>query len=607
MTWIALLMLLLAGPKALDKPNIIFIMADDLGYAEVGCYGQKKIETPHLDRLARGGLRFTHFYSGSPVCAPSRCVLLTGKHTGHAYIRDNGELPTEGQRPLPEGTFTLGRMLQLQGYVTCVIGKWGLGGPDSSGEPNRQGFDHWFGYLCQRHAHNYYPRYLWRNGEKVVLEGNDRGLTGKHYAPDLMMDEARGFIRKNKGNPFFLYLATPVPHAAIQVPEDSLEHYRGRWEDPPYTGNKGYLPHPAPRAGYAAMVTRMDRGIGTILDLLKELGLEDRTLVCFTSDNGPTFNGGSDSAFFESAGPLRGLKCSVYEGGIRVPMIVRWPGHTAPGTVTHHVSALWDVMPTLAGVVKAKLPEDLDGVSFLPTLLGEEGQEEHDYLYWEYRSRQAQAVRMGDWKAIRRIMKGTFELYDLKEDIGESIDVAGDHPEVAEKMRAIMETGRTDSEAFPLAASPRRHRPDTDLPVIPRTEWKLVRVDSESRFNGKLGIHAFDGYAHTWWHSKWYDTEPALPHEIVIDLGKAYEVRGFCYLPRNDGGRGGMIADYTFYVSNDPGRWEAPAAKGRFGPGKKEKEITFPSVRGRYVRLQGLSAQDGKPHTSVAELNILGK
>jgi len=589
------------------KPNIIFFLADDLGYGEVGCYGQSKIKTPHIDRLASGGVRFTQCYSGNTVCAPSRCVLLTGKHTGHSFIRNNGELPTEGQRPIPPDTMTIGRMLKRIGYTTGVIGKWGLGGPGSSGEPNNQGFDHWFGYLCQRHAHNYYPRYLWRNGKKVMLEGNDRGLTGKQYAPDLMEVEALEFIRRNAGTPFFLYFCTPVPHAAIQVPESSLKEYRGKWEDPPYKRTRGYLPHPAPRAGYAAMVTRMDRTMGRIMALLEALNQDRNTVIFFSSDNGPTFNGGTDSKFFNSTGPLRGLKCSLYEGGIRVPMIVRWPGRIRAGSTSDHVAAFWDVLPTLAHITGAAPPAGIDGISFLPALLGEPGQEDHGHLYWEYASRQAQAVRMGDWKAVHHIKKNRFELYDLKEDVGEKKDVSAAHPEVVRKIKEIMKTGRTPSREFPLVKPVKLHTPNTSLPVLRQAGWKLVRVDSESRFNGKRGRCAFDGKSNTWWHSRWKNVKPALPHEIVIDLGAICAVQGFCYLPRTDRGGGGMIKDYDFSVGNDPGRFGPPAAAGRFTPGKKEKVVTFPPVKGRYVRLRGLSSQNGQPHTSVAELNVLGK
>jgi arylsulfatase len=458
---------------------VVFILADDLGYGELGCYGQEKIRTPNIDRLAKQGMRFTQHYSGSPVCAPSRCVLLTGLHTGHAYIRDNDEMPErgdvwhdpelEGQRPLPEGTFTLATLFQDAGYATGAMGKWGLGGPESSGEPNRQGFDHWYGYLCQRVAHNYYPTHLWRDGERDLLEGNAyfyphqrlpeevdpndpasyAAYSGEQYAMDPMAEEALQFVRDHREEPFFLFLPFPVPHAALQVPTDSLLEYEGAFPETPYAGEQGYLPHPAPRAAYAAMVTRMDREIGRLLDLLNELGLEEDTLVLFSSDNGPTFNGGTDSEFFESAGPLRGLKTQLYEGGIRVPLVARWPGRIPAGSVSEFPSAFWDFLPTFAELTGQSLPVETDGVSLLPSLVGNpRDQEARPYLYWEFQGRQA--LRMGKWKAYRMAGTGEWELYDLEEDIGESQSLAGAHPEVVAQVGAYMESARTESELFPL-------------------------------------------------------------------------------------------------------------------------------------------------------------
>lgn len=440
-------------------PNIVYILADDLGWAELGCYGQEKIRTPSIDRMAAEGMRFTQHYSGAPVCAPARCVLLTGLHTGHAFIRDNGEIKPEGQRAIPDATVTVAEVLRDAGYATGIFGKWGLGGPGSEGEPNRQGFDRWFGYLCQRQAHNFYPRYLWEDGEKVLLAGNERGLTGAQYSHDLIANEALEFIREHREEPFFLYVPFTIPHLAIQVPDDSLAEYEGLWDDPPYEGGKGYLPHPAPRAGYAAMVTRMDRDVGRILALIDELGLDEDTIVMFSSDNGPTYDriGGSDSDFFESAGPLRGLKGRVYEGGIRVPLVVRWPGRVAPGTVSEHVSAFQDVMPTvldLAGAPAGARPPT-DGLSFTPTLLARGEQPEHEALYWEFRAYGGQqALRLGDWKAVRKDMKQgnrTLELYDLATDVGESRDVAAEHPDVIARVEELMAASRSESEFFPLS------------------------------------------------------------------------------------------------------------------------------------------------------------
>jgi arylsulfatase A len=439
------------------QPNIVLIVADDLGYGELGSYGQQKIKTPHLDQLAEEGMRFTQFYSGQAVCAPSRCVLMTGKHTGHAHIRTNKEAQPEGQEPIPAETWTMAKMLKQRGYATAAIGKWGLGAPGSSGDPNLQGFDLFFGYNCQRHAHNYYPRYLYRNAERILLPGNDRGLTGAHYAPDLMAEEALGFIRQNKDNPFFLYYPTPVPHLALQVPDDSLEEYKGKWDDPPYDGKTGgYLPHAHPRAAYAGMITRMDRDIGRMMSLLKELNLDDNTLVIFTSDNGPTFLDGPDTDFFSSNDGLRGKKGDLYEGGIRVPMIARWPGKIQPGKTSHHLSAFWDFLPTVADVTGGDEGVDMDGISLLPTLTGVGTQKQHDYLYWEFPSYSGQqAIRMGDWKAIRRNLSRkngdqSFALYNLKEDRSESVDVAAQNPDVMRKIRDISQAAHVPSRVFPM-------------------------------------------------------------------------------------------------------------------------------------------------------------
>ena len=457
------------------QPNVILILADDLGYGELGCYGQTKIRTPRLDALAREGMRFTDFYSGSPVCAPSRCTLLTGLHTGHAFIRDNKEIggwgpdEPEGQLPVPAGTITLGGILQQHGYATAAIGKWGLGGPGSTGAPNAQGFDLFYGYLCQRVAHNYYPTHLWRNGEKDMLDGNewfaahqrlevapaDAGDYDKYasstFAPDRMLNEALRFIDDNRERPFFLYFATPVPHVAIQVPDESVRPYLDEgWDTEPYLGQKGYLPHPHPRAAYAAMISRLDRDIGTMLDRLDELGLAENTIVLFTSDNGPTYAGGVDYEFFNSAGPLRGLKGSLYEGGIRVPLIARWPGRIEAGGETDHAGGLWDLLPTigaLVGLDAASMPVATDGLSFAPTLLGEP-QPAHPYLYWEYQGHQA--VRRGDFKAFKKRGEETIELYDLAADDFEGVDVAADHAPVVDAVRRIMREGRTTSGDFPL-------------------------------------------------------------------------------------------------------------------------------------------------------------
>ena len=488
------------------EPNVILIMADDLGLAELGCTGGTRIRTPHIDALRESGMLFTNAYSGSTVCAPSRCTLLTGRHTGHSQIRDNGESPnftgrpgdpeTEtiggwkvppepdglwgGQMSLEPGTETIGTALQRAGYATCGVGKWGLGGPDSVGHPNLQGFDHWFGYLCQRNAHNYYPTYLMRNNDRVTLEGNDRGLVGKQYATDLMADEACEFVRTHAEEPFLLYYASPVPHLALQVPDDSLEEYSGLWDDPPYEGGQGYLPHPEPRAAYAAMVTRFDRDIGRLVALLDELGLRDDTIIIITSDNGSTFDlGGYDPEFFDGTGGLRGAKTWLHEGGIRVPLIVDWPGHVAAGSSSDELVANWDLFPTIMGLTgtTAADPDEQDGIDLTPVLLGTGESPQRDALYWEFHSRGGlQALRSGRWKALRSgahaDADAPIELFDLKNDPAESRDVAAEHPDVVARMDRMMKASRTTSPVQRWNFGPEARgvapAPDADAPRVSR-------------------------------------------------------------------------------------------------------------------------------------------
>lgn len=441
------------------KPNVVLILADDLGKAEVGAYGQEKIRTPSIDRLAAEGMRFNRMYAGSPVCAPSRCTLMTGKHSGHGFVRDNREIKPEGQVPIPDSEVTLAEMFKSRGYATAAIGKWGLGFPGSEGEPLKQGIDHFFGYNCQRHAHNHYPTYLWNDRDKVTLPGNTDGVTGETFSHDLFEAEALKYIREHKDGPFFLFLPFIIPHLALQVPDDSLAEYADKLEDAaPYKGDKGYQPHPKPHAAYAGMVTRMDRTVGRILDQLKTIGIDDETIVVFASDNGPTFDvGGADSIYFKSSGGVRGLKGSVYEGGIAVPFIVRWPGKIKEGSVGDFLGYFPDVAPTLldlAGIGDA-LPPGLDGVSFAPTLLGRtDAQKKHDFLYWEFASYGGQqAVRMGPWKGVRQNLrqgKTAIELYNLDDDPKESRDVAAEHTDVVARIKQVMERSHVRSTLFPL-------------------------------------------------------------------------------------------------------------------------------------------------------------
>jgi arylsulfatase len=405
--------------------------------------------------MAAEGMRFTDFYCGCSVCAPSRCTLMTGRHLGRATVRDNMQRRpgAEGQHPMQAGTVTVAQLLKKAGYATAIVGKWGLGMPEDRSSPLDFGFDHHYGYLCQGMAHTYYPPYLWRDDKQEPLAGNPPyyygqkeviAPSGKAYSHDLMAEDSLRWVREHKDGPFFLYLAFTIPHVSLQVPEDSLAEYRGQWPETPMTTSKHYANHPTPRAAYAAMITRMDRDVGRLMALLKELRIDDRTLVLFASDNGAVFPvAGTDPSFFRSNGSLRGYKQDLYEGGIRTPLIARWPGRVKAGATSPHVGAFWDLMPTLCDLAGTRPPADTDGISFAPTLLGQTGQKQHEYLYWEYHSAGgAQAVRFGDWKAVRNSVRKSPgakpELYNLASDPGEKTNVADQHPELAAKAAAYM-------------------------------------------------------------------------------------------------------------------------------------------------------------------------
>lgn len=422
------------APTATRKPNIIFIMADDLGYGDLGCYGQKRIRTPALDRMAAEGVRFTQAYAGSTVCAPSRCVLMTGLDTGHCHVRGNALVPLR-----PEDV-TVAEVLKAAGYATALVGKWGLGEPGTTGVPNKKGFDYFYGYLNQQHAHNYYPDYLWKNEEKVPLPNEvAKGVATKRvaYSADLISQEALAFIERSKDKPFFLYYSPTIPHANNEAGKDGMEVP----SDEPYTGESW----PQVEKNFAAMVTRLDADVGRILALLARLGIDQNTIVFFTSDNGPHKEGGHDAAFFESSGAVRGTKRDLYEGGIRVPMMVRWPGRIQPAATSDAAWAFWDFLPTAAEIAGAKCPGGLDGVSVLPAILGRPWKG-HEYLYWEfYEGGFKQALRLGDWKAVRKGVQGKVELYSLRDDLRETKDVAGQNPDVVKRAEEVMAAARVDS------------------------------------------------------------------------------------------------------------------------------------------------------------------
>lgn len=423
-----------AGGATERSPNVIFILPDDLGYGDLGCFGQALIKTPNIDRLAAEGMKFTQAYAGATVCAPSRCSLMTGMHNGHAAIRGNKEIQPEGQVPMPADTFTVAHLMKRAGYATALIGKWGLGKPGSESTPDKMGFDYFFGYNCQRKAHEHYPEYLWRNNDKVMLDG-------KQYSHDLMADEALEYIRRHKDRPFFLDLSFTVPHAKLQVPDLG-----------PYANETW----PANLKTLAAMITRLDGDVGRIMALLKELGIDEQTLVLFASDNGAAYS----DELFKHSGSLRGHKRDMYEGGIRTPAIARWPGKIKPGTVSHQIWAFCDFLPTMADLTGTPAPHGIDGCSILPALLSGNAVE-HPPLYWEFHERGFdQAARIDDWKVVRHGRNGPLELYDLKGDPGEQQDVAAEHPDVVDRFRKYLASARVDSEIWPVRdRAPRKNQP----------------------------------------------------------------------------------------------------------------------------------------------------
>lgn len=447
---------LVEGQGAAARPNIIYIMADDLGWGDLSVQGQTRFETPRIDQMAAEGLRFTSHYSGSTVCAPTRAVLMTGLHTGHSAVRGNREQKPLGQFPLPAASLTVAEILKSGGYETAVIGKWGLGPPGTEGAPLAQGFDHSFGYNCQRNAHFFYREFLFRDDEKFDVDP-------EQWTHELLTQDALAWLgERSADTPFFLYLPYTIPHASIEAPQELIDPFIGKWgEEKPHKGGH-YAAQPTPHAAFAAMVTQLDADVGKVIDLLREKGLAENTLVIFTSDNGPHQEGGADPKFFDSNGPFRGIKRDLYEGGIRVPHIAWWPGTVQPG-VSDHPSAMWDFLPTACEVAGVPIPTGLDGISYAPTLLGKGTQRSHHALYWEFHERGAsQAVRMGKWKGVRTQLRenpdAALELYDLDGDPGETKNLAEAHPDVVARIEKIMRQQHIADEnwKFPMDLKPQK-------------------------------------------------------------------------------------------------------------------------------------------------------
>ena len=603
------------------RPNIVYIMADELGYYELSCMGNPNIKTPNIDRLAARGMRFTQALAGSSVCAPTRACLMTGKHSGHTSVRSNG-----GGTPLRAGEFTVASALKDVGYATGGFGKWGCGGRGSTGVPEAHGFDVFLGYYDQVHAHSYYPKYIVRNSQEVPLQGN-RGLSdGETYSHYVIFDAALNFIKDNQDQPFFCYLPITPPHGIFDIPD----------EDPAWAIYKDKdWPEQAKR--YAAMVSMVDRQVGQVVSLLKQLDLTQKTLVFFCGDNGGAdyfrtedhprgFHGANVNP--QTGVSFRGRKGTLYEGGLRIPMIATWPGAIRGAQVSDLLWYFPDVLPTLAQLAGAKVPEDIDGISIVPELLGEQAagraQAQHDYLYWELGAQTA--VRMGNWKAIRPRKNGAWELYDLSQDVSEQNNLAASHQDTLATMKAHAAAAhepvregvfhdRTIHERDRQAKFGKaRQRSGAPAPapfptqgLIPQHLTKLVRFSSEAQANNRRAACALDGNPATHWHSEFQPTLHEHPHELVLDLGAPRSIRGLRYLARQDGGWNGAFKDCEFYVSNDPQVFEKRTARTRFKKTKKPQEKTWSTVTGRYVLVKVLSEVNKGPWASAAEIGIIGK
>jgi arylsulfatase A-like enzyme len=613
-------------------PNVVYLMSDELAYYELSHMGNRRIHTPHIDQMAAEGLRFTQALAGAPVCAPLRCSLMTGKHMGHASVRAN-----DGGTPLRAGEKTIASLLKARGYATGGFGKWGAGGRGSTGVPEVHGFDVFFGYYDQVHAHSYYPPYLIRNSQEVALAGNVGGRTGETYAHYRIMQEAVQFIRKHQDQPFFCYLPITPPHGMYDIPIDDpawKSYANDPWMQNPDISQEA--------KNYAAMVTMVDNNLAQILALLKELHLENDTIVFFTGDNG-----GQDrfkdkeyprGFFGPNVNPINGVefrggKGSLYEGGLRIPFLVRWPGKIEAGKVSDLLCYQPDILPTLTELCKAETPPDVDGISILPEILGADAvghsQAQHEFLYWEFG--QQVAVRIGNWKGIRPGTKAAWELYDLTTDISESVNVAKDHPEMLARMQAYATQAHSpvrpgtyqdrslherDRQAkFGFAMSNRssagklktEHRLSHEQ-LLASDTLRVASCSSENTGNDRLAAYAVDGDPQTIWHTQFSPTLVQPPHELVIDLGKPTQIVGVQYLARQDGGWNGTFGATEFYAGDSLEDVQALLGKHTFAKQKAVQTVKFERpVSARFVKVRILSEINGGPWASAADIGVLVK
>ncbi len=614
-----------------EPPNIVFIMSDELAYYELSHMGNPYIRTPNIDQMAAEGIRFTQALAAAPVCAPLRGALMTGKHMGHASIRANG-----GGTPLRADEVTIASLLKQQNFATGGFGKWGAGGRDSTGVPEKHGFDVFYGYYDQVHAHSFFPPYLIRNSEEVKLDGNIGGRQGKTYSHYAIMDEALEFIKRNQDRPFFCYLPITPPHGMYDIPAD----------DPAWKlyENDAWIQNPAitqDTKNYAAMVSMVDHNLKQVLDLLKKLDLEKNTIVFFTGDNGGQDRFRSKKyprGFFgPNVNPVnktefRGGKGNLYEGGLRIPFIVRWPGKIAPNQTSDLLFNQVDILPTLAELTQTQAPSDIDGLSILPELLGPKqvgrAQEQHRFLYWEFGSQTA--VRMKNWKAIQTKKDTPWELYDLNADLSEARDVAQQHPEIINQMKqyakeshepvregsyttktrherdrqAKFGTSRKTPPAKKIGKMNQIKHPNL---IAPET-IKILKVSSENQSNDRMAAYAIDGKPNTLWHTQFSNGLKSHPHELILDLGKPMAIDGFRYLARQDGGWNGTFAETEFTISDSPKRFPSSQLKITF---KKTNLVQSADLKtpisGRYVKIKILSEINGRPWASAADLGIIAQ